>query len=159
MNRKEKLTEILNSYKVADLRDLAKTTGLKGYSKLKKAELIDVVLEQLLSIEYDTIELPEEIKTVLSSNEDTAKKPIEDNSEPVNNAPKKQETAGSNKKIAIKSHIFGVAPHVANVMNDNGQMPFIDQQQAAQIASKKVYPNDPCPCGSGKKYKKCCGRR
>ena len=24
--------------------------------------------------------------------------------------------------------------------------------------NKKVYPNDPCPCGSGKKYKKCCGR-
>ena len=23
----------------------------------------------------------------------------------------------------------------------------------------KVYPNDPCPCGSGKKYKQCCGRR
>ncbi len=23
---------------------------------------------------------------------------------------------------------------------------------------KKVYPNDPCPCGSGKKYKYCCGR-
>ena len=25
-------------------------------------------------------------------------------------------------------------------------------------APKKVYPNDSCPCGSGKKYKKCCGR-
>ena len=24
---------------------------------------------------------------------------------------------------------------------------------------KKVYPNDPCPCGSGKKYKNCCGRQ
>ena len=24
--------------------------------------------------------------------------------------------------------------------------------------TKKIYPNDPCPCGSGKKYKKCCGR-
>lgn len=24
--------------------------------------------------------------------------------------------------------------------------------------AKKIYPNDPCPCGSGKKYKKCCGR-
>ena len=24
--------------------------------------------------------------------------------------------------------------------------------------AKKVYPNDPCPCGSGKKYKQCCGR-
>lgn len=22
----------------------------------------------------------------------------------------------------------------------------------------RVYPNDPCPCGSGKKYKKCCGK-
>jgi len=26
-------------------------------------------------------------------------------------------------------------------------------------ASEKVYPNDPCPCGSGKKYKQCCGRK
>ena len=24
--------------------------------------------------------------------------------------------------------------------------------------NRKVYPNDPCPCGSGKKYKQCCGR-
>lgn len=26
------------------------------------------------------------------------------------------------------------------------------------INDDKVYPNDPCPCGSGKKYKKCCGK-
>ncbi len=26
-------------------------------------------------------------------------------------------------------------------------------------AAAKVYPNDPCPCGSGKKYKQCCGRQ
>ena len=26
-------------------------------------------------------------------------------------------------------------------------------------AEEKVYPNDPCPCGSGKKYKQCCGRK
>ena len=25
-------------------------------------------------------------------------------------------------------------------------------------AAAKIYPNDPCPCGSGKKYKNCCGR-
>ena len=24
---------------------------------------------------------------------------------------------------------------------------------------KKIYPNDLCPCGSGKKYKNCCGRQ
>ena len=27
------------------------------------------------------------------------------------------------------------------------------------VKPEKVYPNDPCPCGSGKKYKKCCGKK
>ena len=27
------------------------------------------------------------------------------------------------------------------------------------VKETKIYPNDPCPCGSGKKYKKCCGRK
>ena len=26
------------------------------------------------------------------------------------------------------------------------------------VNETKIYPNDPCPCGSGKKYKKCCGK-
>lgn len=26
------------------------------------------------------------------------------------------------------------------------------------VKGPKIYPNDPCPCGSGKKYKKCCGK-
>ena len=26
------------------------------------------------------------------------------------------------------------------------------------VKEKKIGRNDPCPCGSGKKYKKCCGR-
>jgi len=26
------------------------------------------------------------------------------------------------------------------------------------VKAPRIYPNDPCPCGSGKKYKKCCGR-
>ena len=29
---------------------------------------------------------------------------------------------------------------------------------AIKKETKKIYPNDPCPCGSGKKYKRCCGR-
>lgn len=28
----------------------------------------------------------------------------------------------------------------------------------SEMGKKKIYPNDPCPCGSGKKYKKCCGK-
>lgn len=34
------------------------------------------------------------------------------------------------------------------------------QQKSSQtvVNAPKIYPNDPCPCGSGKKYKKCCGK-
>ena len=35
-----------------------------------------------------------------------------------------------------------------------------DQKASGTVRNEqKVYPNDPCPCGSGKKYKKCCGRK
>lgn len=34
-----------------------------------------------------------------------------------------------------------------------------EQKESTTIhKDKKIYPNDPCPCGSGKKYKKCCGK-
>ena len=33
------------------------------------------------------------------------------------------------------------------------------QKGPVRRESAKVYPNDPCPCGSGKKYKNCCGRK
>ena len=33
------------------------------------------------------------------------------------------------------------------------------QKGPVKRESAKVYPNDPCPCGSGKKYKQCCGRK
>lgn len=35
---------------------------------------------------------------------------------------------------------------------------FQNDMSGREEKSKKIYPNDPCPCGSGKKYKKCCGR-
>lgn len=38
---------------------------------------------------------------------------------------------------------------------------YLAQREASgqtDSSSKKIYPNDLCPCGSGKKYKKCCGK-
>ncbi|MCI8767229.1 SEC-C metal-binding domain-containing protein [Schaedlerella sp.] len=36
---------------------------------------------------------------------------------------------------------------------------FLEQRKSGTIRKeKKIGRNDPCPCGSGKKYKKCCGR-
>ncbi len=44
---------------------------------------------------------------------------------------------------------------IYNDLYDDFRMPV----QKPIVKEKKVYPNDPCPCGSGKKYKKCCGRK
>ncbi len=36
---------------------------------------------------------------------------------------------------------------------------YLEQKKSNTVVKgQKIYPNDPCPCGSGKKYKKCCGR-
>ena len=36
---------------------------------------------------------------------------------------------------------------------------YLEQKKSGTVVTgKKVGRNDPCPCGSGKKYKKCCGR-
>ena len=43
---------------------------------------------------------------------------------------------------------------VAKVVGTNKEA----SSKTVKNAEKKVYPNDPCPCGSGKKYKQCCGR-
>ena len=36
---------------------------------------------------------------------------------------------------------------------------YLEQKKSGTIVKgQKIYPNDPCPCGSGKKYKKCHGK-
>ncbi len=44
----------------------------------------------------------------------------------------------------------------------NGRWVFVDGEEVAPPPMKREEPrigrNDPCPCGSGKKYKKCCGQ-
>ena len=38
------------------------------------------------------------------------------------------------------------------------QLNHSDIQKEDIVADKKIARNDPCPCGSGKKYKQCCGK-
>ncbi len=40
---------------------------------------------------------------------------------------------------------------------DNQLVPFAPKEMATKRAATKTGRNDPCPCGSGKKFKKCCG--
>lgn len=46
------------------------------------------------------------------------------------------------------------------ILDEDKQKELYKEQKASTTVVKeaKVYPNDPCPCGSGKKYKKCCGK-
>ena len=45
-----------------------------------------------------------------------------------------------------------------NIFDEDKKKALYKEQKSSQTIKKdaKVYPNDPCPCGSGKKYKKCC---
>jgi preprotein translocase subunit SecA len=57
----------------------------------------------------------------------------------------------------------GAAPAQVAASGDGGAMPVPaaatgSSQHKIKVSGKKVGRNDPCPCGSGKKYKKCCGR-
>jgi len=47
-----------------------------------------------------------------------------------------------------------------NIFDEETRKRLYKEQKSSTtiVKDKKVYPNDPCPCGSGKKYKKCCGK-
>ena len=48
-----------------------------------------------------------------------------------------------------------------DIFDEETRKTLYKEQKASTTVVKetKVYPNDPCPCGSGKKYKKCCGKK
>lgn len=50
-------------------------------------------------------------------------------------------------------------PQWENILDaDKRKQIAIDYNQSKMAVSTKIGRNDPCPCGSGKKYKKCCGK-
>ena len=52
-------------------------------------------------------------------------------------------------------------PQWENIFTEEKRKELYKEQKNSRTVhvEKKVYPNDPCPCGSGKKYKKCCGKK
>jgi len=76
------------------------------------------------------------------------------------------------KPIIVRVHSDEKARYIAQTCEEHGWLYIIgfetdkpedisDLERAlnppAPIQSEKIGRNDPCPCGSGKKYKKCCG--
>ena len=58
--------------------------------------------------------------------------------------------------------VFGLDPSIAeagNLVSEvNAEVTEEEARPRAVRSAPRVGRNDPCPCGSGKKYKKCCGR-
>ena len=50
----------------------------------------------------------------------------------------------------------GHTPNEITVKRPKNNFPNFHTAQPKK--NQKIYPNDVCPCGSGKKYKKCCGK-
>lgn len=51
-------------------------------------------------------------------------------------------------------------PQWNDIYDENTRKALYKEQKLSTtvVNEAKTYPNDPCPCGSGKKYKKCCGK-
>ena len=52
-------------------------------------------------------------------------------------------------------------PEWKEIFDEDKRKELYREQKSSTTVVKpdKVYPNDPCPCGSGKKYNKCCGKK
>jgi len=57
--------------------------------------------------------------------------------------------------------LYGLEEWNAIFDEDTRKALYKEQKKSTTVVNEgpKVFPNDPCPCGSGKKYKKCCGKR
>ena len=56
------------------------------------------------------------------------------------------------EQMGLRVDLDATATNISTLNFDNGINGTMTK------GAKKVYPNDPCPCGSGKKYKRCCGK-
>lgn len=73
---------------------------------------------------------------------------------------------GFEKELLYKNMVAAGADWLYNleewnaIYDEETRKRFYREQKASTTVVKgdRVYPNDPCPCGSGKKYKKCCGK-
>jgi preprotein translocase subunit SecA len=70
----------------------------------------------------------------------------------------REDTARGVLMVQLRTNEEPKRQQVAKITGTSGGDGSDKKQPKRNAASDKVGRNDPCPCGSGKKYKKCCGR-
>ena len=73
------------------------------------------------------------------------------------NADIREETARQILTVVIKSKEDTERKQEVTITATSGSSDGTDKPRPIRNTEKRVGPNDPCPCGSGRKYKKCCG--
>lgn len=73
------------------------------------------------------------------------------------NADIREETARQILTVVIKSKEDTERKQEVTITATSGSSDGTDKPRPVRNTEKRVGPNDPCPCGSGRKYKKCCG--
>lgn len=84
-------------------------------------------------------------------------------------APVKEKVIGEDHLHLTPEGVEAVAGQTANIIAESKRAELKafgkkiverrTEQFLVQNNKKQIYPNDPCICGSGKKYKRCCGRK
>jgi len=73
--------------------------------------------------------------------------------------PRESQRAGLQKYMLEVCHESFGGPGRPHCLGFEGTKMDIATRTARSVAGKKVKPNDPCPCNSGKKWKKCCAQK
>ena len=69
----------------------------------------------------------------------------------------RESTARMILTVIIKNENETKREQTVTITSTSGSSDGTEKKRPVRNAEKKIGPNDPCPCGSGKKYKKCCG--
>jgi uncharacterized protein len=109
------------------------------YEKMDEEEIPDDIMELIGSCSIITaIAMPEEMEKIFEA----------ESEQPPENLEEMEDELYDMLPAAIEN----LQQHGAKVREENSGL-----KQSIDIPKKKVGRNDLCPCGSGKKYKKCCG--
>lgn len=69
----------------------------------------------------------------------------------------REDTARQILTVVIKSEEDTKRTQTVTITSTSAATDNTEKKRPVRNTEKKIGPNDPCPCGSGKKYKKCCG--
>ncbi len=156
---------------VDEVLDYAKNgypTRSVSYQKLGKflmdeMKVSDAVKDQALFFIYKECSMDGRMSAIM---ENLGQKGIQFNDEQLEKFTKLIMDANNNTRMLefrgytpneISGAVWPFATGKPHTAMPNSFVPTAAPMQPA--STRKIYPNDPCPCGSGKKYKKCCGRR